>query len=216
MKKKISTKKKATAASKEKKSPHSGEMIDEARLNQTIKFLREARAEPEGKFLTVKFSAAEHEYMIDGLTKAKRYRRLHEENTKLKDIHYLFDEVAEYYLNMIVRSRIVASEGGDARKNLKKILKILNAPLPKLGKRPTYCDDFKLIVLEHHDRSIADFRKKNGVKKLPPEQKKEAVLAVNKEYFPMSEPDSTTQFLRRFGAEKGTLPGNRAFAGNKV
>ena len=43
MKKKISTKKKAISVRQEKKSPPSGEMIDQARLNQTTKFLRDAR-----------------------------------------------------------------------------------------------------------------------------------------------------------------------------
>jgi hypothetical protein len=209
--KKTSITKKATSARQGEKSPSSGEMIDQARLNQTIQIFRKAKGKSDGKNLTLNLNSAEHEYIIDGLTKSKRYRRLHEEHKKLTQKHDLFDEVAEYYLNMIVRSRIVASEGGDARKILKKILKLLNAPLPKSGKRPTYTDEFILEVMESHEMLIEDIRKTNGNKKILPPQKREAILAVKNEYFPMSEPDSTTQFLRRFGAEKGTLPGNRAF-----
>ena len=215
MTKKTSTIKKATSTRKIKKPSRSGKLIDKARLNQIIQIFKKASEKSDKKNITLKLSTSECEHIIDGLTKAKRYRLIHEEHKKLKQKHNLFDEVTEYYLNIIVRARKAIPEKGADLDDYKEMCRIIKAPLPKLGKRDTYSEELKLEILKYHAKSIKDIRKKNRNKILLPSQKKVAVLAVKNEYFPMTEPDSVTQSLRRFGAEKGTLPGNRAFAGRK-
>lgn len=210
--KKASTKKtKATSVHQGNKSPRSGEEIDEARLSQIIRIVRGVNDETKMEDLTLKLSVAEREYMVDGLTKAKRYRRLHQEHKKLKQKHDLFDEVAEYYLNTIVRARTVVSKKGGVRGNIKEVLKILNASLPKPGKRSTsHTEDFKLAVLNFHESKIEDFKKENGTNKITPRQKAQAVLDVRDKYFSYVHPDSVRRkYLSKWEAEE--LPGGSAF-----
>jgi hypothetical protein len=202
---------KATSVHQSNKSLRSGEKIDEARLNQIIRIIRGASEETGMEDLTLKLSVAEREYMVDGLTKAKRYRRLHEEHKKLKQKHDLFDEVAEYYLNIIVRARMVVSKKGGVRGNSKEVLKILNASLPKPGKRATsLAEDFKLQVLKYHEDKIEDSKKENGTNKITPQQKAQAILDVRDKYFSHLHPDSVRRkYLSKWEAEE--LPGGSAF-----
>lgn len=211
VKKTRAKKTKATSAQKAKIPPRSSEKIDEARLNQIIRIIRGASEEAKAKDLTLKLSVAEREYMVDGLTKAKRYRRLHEEHKKLKQKHDLFDEVAEYYLNIIVRARMVVSKKGGVRDNIKEVLKVLNAPLPKPGKRSTsHAEEFKLAVLKYHKGQKEEIKKENSTNKITPQQKAQAVLAVRDEYFPHVHPDSVRRkYLSKWEAEE--LPGGSAF-----
>jgi hypothetical protein len=202
---------KLTSKHQDKISPRSSEKVDEARLNQIIRIVRGTSKESKTEDLTLKLSVAEREYIVDGLTKAKRYRRLHEEHKKLKQNHDLFDEVAEYYLNIIVRARKMVSQKGGVRGNIKEVLKILNAPLPKPGKRSiSITEDFKLAVLKYHKSKIKDFKKNNRTNKIPPLQKAQAVLDVRDEYFPHVHPDSVRRkYLSKWEAEE--LPGGSAF-----
>jgi hypothetical protein len=211
VKKTRAKKTKAASVHKGKIPPRSSEKIDEARLNQIIRIVRGASEEAKTEDLTLELSKAEREYMVDGLTKAKRYRRLHEEHKKLKQKHDLFDEVAEYYLNIIVRARMVVSKKGGVRGNSKEVLKILNASLPKPGKRATsHNEDFKLEVLKYHEGKIEKFKKEEGTNKITPQQKAQAVLAVRDEYFPHVHPDSVRRkYLSKWEAEE--LPGGSAF-----
>ena len=122
---------------------------------------------------------------------------------QLKETINVIDEEADFYLNMISQARKSIQNKGAGRKDYQEALKILNAKLPKRGKRPTYSEKELQEILEYHKSQIRELGK--GKIKLTSQQKILAVKAVNKKYFPMSQPDSTRIFLYRKGAKN--LPG---------
>ncbi len=130
---------------------------------------------------------------------------------QLKETINVIDEEADFYLNMIYQARKLIPNKGAGRKDYQEALKTLNTKLPKRGKRPTYSEKELQEILKHHKSCKDKLRKKNN--KLTLEQKKSAVITVNKKYFPWSEPNSTRLFLFNKYKKLGTPSGEMELPG---
>ena len=164
-------------------------------INSLIQKIQNKKVDAKGKSsIRLEFSQDDYNFLIELLKLSTKIGQLE----KLIDV---LDDEAEFHLNMILRAKKSIRSKGARLKDYQEALKILNAKLPKRGKRPTYNMKEVKEILKLHKFCKDKLRNINSP--LSPEQKRSAVKTVNKEYFPMSDPDSTRLFLLHKYKESG-------------
>ena len=185
------TKKEVTSSRPNKNSQSSSEEVTEAWLNQLIRKIRECIAS-EGKSVTLKMKETEFESLIEGVTRAKRFKSLNGKYAKLaEDYEKRDDEVLDWLIKSEYAKKALPRKGV-LPKHRREALHRMGFEAFTIG-RPIYYDP---IRVKDYYESVKDAAlKKFGTKKLSQEQHAWVVAKVFEEFSFPSE-NATRQYLK--------------------